>query len=92
MRKNHNNELEKHHKLQVLNFDRNPTGRILTSDVQRHRKKNEFEEQKKKFTNVSHKTTGKFSNLRVILGTGKGVILLVDCSHRPSELAWSCNK
>ena len=48
MRKYHDNELEKHRKLQVLNFDRNPTGRILTSDVQRHRKKNEFEEQKKK--------------------------------------------
>ena len=61
MKKYHDNGLEKHRKLQALNSDRNPTGRILTPDVQQHRKKKEFKEQKiayvkeSSFTNASHK-------------------------------------
>ena len=44
MRKYQDNVLEKHRKLQALDFDWNPTGRIPTSDVQRHRRKKVFEE------------------------------------------------
>ena len=46
MKKYHDNGLEKHRKLRALNSDRNPTGRILTSDVRQHRRKREFKEQK----------------------------------------------
>ena len=46
MKKYHDNGLEKHRKLQALNSDRNPTGRILTPDVQQHRRRREFKEQK----------------------------------------------
>ena len=40
--------LEKHCKLQALNFDWNPSGRMLTSDFKQHGRKREFKGKEKK--------------------------------------------
>ena len=74
---------------------------MLTSDIKQQGRKKEFEEKENEslmlkqlssFTNVSHIARGKSSNLRVIVRIGNAEIQLFDCSHWPSEVAWSCNE